>query len=44
MLTKLIVTVFGVLLIVLVNWYFFFSKGKSISAEVKDIKHHLKRK
>ena len=26
---KLIVTVFGVLLIVLVNWYFFFSKKKT---------------
>lgn len=29
MLDKLIVTISGVLLIVLVNWYFLFSKGKS---------------
>ncbi len=32
---KLIVTVFGFLLIVLVNWYFFFSRKKAASAEVK---------
>lgn len=36
MLAKLIVTVFGVLLIVLVNWYFFFSRRKSASAGVKE--------
>jgi plastocyanin domain-containing protein len=33
---KLIVTVFGVLLIVLVNWYFFFSRKKAALAEVKE--------
>jgi len=33
---KLIVTVFGVLLIVLVNWYFFFSRKKVALAEVKE--------
>ncbi len=33
---KLIVTVFGVLLIVLVNWYFFFSRKKTVLAEVKE--------
>ncbi len=33
---KLIVTVFGVLLIVLVNWYFFFSRKKITLAEVKE--------
>jgi plastocyanin domain-containing protein len=31
---KLIVTVVGVFLIVLVNWYFFFSRRKAASAEV----------
>ncbi len=36
MTAKLIVTVFGVLLIVLVNWYFFFSRKKSASADVKE--------
>ena len=36
MLAKLIVTVLGVLLIVLVNWYFFFSRRKSASADVKE--------
>jgi plastocyanin domain-containing protein len=34
---KLIVTVFGVLLIVLVNWYFFFSRKKAALAEVKEV-------
>ncbi len=34
---KLIVTVFGVLLIVFVNWYFFFSRKKTALAEVKEI-------
>ena len=33
---KLIVTVFGVLLIVLVNWYFLFSRKKAALAEVKE--------
>jgi len=36
MLAKLIVTVSGVLLIVLVNWYFFFSKRKQTSAAIKE--------
>ncbi|NOR21735.1 MAG: cupredoxin domain-containing protein [Candidatus Aminicenantes bacterium] len=36
MTAKLIVTVFGVLLIVLVNWYFFFSRKKVALAEVKE--------
>ena len=36
MTAKLIVTVFGVLLIVLVNWYFFFSRKKAALAEVKE--------
>jgi plastocyanin domain-containing protein len=35
---KLIVTVLGVFLIVLVNWYFFFSRRKAASAEVKGSK------
>jgi len=35
---KLIVTVVGVFLIVLVNWYFFFSRRKAASAEVKGSK------
>lgn len=33
---KLIVTVFGVLLIVFVNWYFFFSRKKAALAEIKE--------
>ena len=33
---KLIVTIFGVLLIVSVNWYFFFSRKKSASADIKE--------
>ncbi len=37
MTAKLIVTVFGVLLIVLVNWYFFFSRKKAALAEVKEV-------
>jgi plastocyanin domain-containing protein len=32
---KILITIFGVLLIVLVNWYFFFSKRKKIKAFVK---------
>ncbi|MCK4825346.1 cupredoxin domain-containing protein [bacterium] len=36
MLAKLIVTVSGNLLIVLVNWYFFFSKRKQTSAAIKE--------
>ncbi len=32
MVEKLVVTISGVLLIVLVNWYFFFSKRKSVEA------------
>lgn len=35
MLAKLIVTVCGLILIFLVNWYFFFSRRKATSAEVK---------
>lgn len=35
MLTKLIVTVSGVVLTILVNWYFFFSRKKSSAAELK---------
>jgi plastocyanin domain-containing protein len=35
-LEKLIVTVFGVLLIIFVNWYFFFSRKKAALAEVKE--------
>ena len=38
MLAKLIVTIGGVFLIVLVNWYFFFSRRKATSAEVKESK------
>ena len=36
MLVRLIVTVFGVLLIVFVNWYFLFSRGKSASADIRE--------
>jgi plastocyanin domain-containing protein len=36
MMAKLIVTVSGVLLIVLVNWYFFFSRRKETSAELEE--------
>jgi len=32
MLAKLLVTVFGIFLIVLVNWYFFFSRRKEVEA------------
>jgi len=32
---KSLVTIFGVLLIVLVNWYFFFSKREKVKASVK---------
>ena len=35
---KLIVTVVGVFLIILINWYFFFSRRKPASAEVKGSK------
>ncbi len=34
---KLVVSVLGILLIVLVNWYFFFSKRKTASAELKEM-------
>lgn len=33
---KLIVTVFGAVLIILVNWYFFFSKRKTKAVGVQD--------
>lgn len=36
MLAKLIVTVSGVLLLVLVNWYFFFSRRKMAPASIKE--------
>jgi plastocyanin domain-containing protein len=36
MLAKIIVTVAGILLIILVNWYFFFSRRKAISASIKE--------
>ena len=36
MAAKLIVTVFGILLIGLVNWYFFFSRRRGSSAEIKE--------
>ena len=36
MLAKVIVTVLGVLLIVIVNWYFFFSKRKEATAAFKE--------
>lgn len=36
MLAKLIVTVFGVGLIILVNWYFLFSRRKAFRAELKE--------
>ena len=32
---KILVTIFGVVLIVLVNWYFFFSKKEKVKAFVK---------
>jgi plastocyanin domain-containing protein len=32
---QILVTVLGVLLIILVNWYFFFSKGKMTQARVE---------
>jgi plastocyanin domain-containing protein len=32
---KILITIFGVLLIVLVNWYFFFSKREKAKASVK---------
>jgi len=34
---KLVVSVLGILLIVLVNWYFFFSRRKAASAELKEM-------
>lgn len=34
MLTKIIITVSGVFLIVLVNWYFFFSRRKETTASI----------
>lgn len=36
MLAKLIVTIFGVGLIILVNWYFLFSRRKAFQAELKE--------
>ncbi|NIN01049.1 MAG: cupredoxin domain-containing protein [candidate division Zixibacteria bacterium] len=33
---QILVTVLGVLLIILVNWYFFFSKGKPSRASMED--------
>jgi plastocyanin domain-containing protein len=36
MLAKLIVTFFGVGLIILVNWYFLFSRRKAFQAELKE--------
>ena len=36
MLVKLIVTVFGVGLIIFVNWYFLFSRRKAFQAELKE--------
>jgi plastocyanin domain-containing protein len=36
MTAKLVVTFFGVLLIILVNWYFFFSKRKTKTVPVQD--------
>ena len=36
MVTKLIVTVAGILLIVLVNWYFFFSKRRKTETSIKE--------
>jgi plastocyanin domain-containing protein len=32
---QILVTLFGVLLIILINWYFFFSKGKQTQARVE---------
>jgi plastocyanin domain-containing protein len=34
--TKILVAIFGILLIVFVNWYFFFSKGEKVKASVKE--------
>ncbi len=47
MLAKLTVTLAGVLLIVLVNWYFLFSRRKAVAAEerepgVQDVKIEVK--
>jgi plastocyanin domain-containing protein len=36
MLVKIIVTVFGVGLIILVNWYFLFSRRKAFQSELKE--------
>jgi plastocyanin domain-containing protein len=36
MLVRLIITVFGVLLIVFVNWFFLFSRRKSASADIRE--------
>jgi plastocyanin domain-containing protein len=33
--TQILITIFGVLLIILVNWYFFFSKRKATRAKVE---------
>ena len=37
MLAKLIVAISGLMLIILVNWYFLFSKRKAFQAETKEI-------
>jgi plastocyanin domain-containing protein len=34
--SKIIVAIFGILLIVFVNWYFFFSKKEKVRASVKE--------
>jgi plastocyanin domain-containing protein len=36
MLMKLIITISGLMLIILVNWYFLFSKRKAFQAETKE--------
>ncbi len=36
MTAKLVVTIFGIGLIILVNWYFLFSRRKAFQAELKD--------
>ncbi len=39
---KLVVTVLGILLIILLNWYFFFSRTETASAKLKDRKIKLR--
>jgi plastocyanin domain-containing protein len=36
MLAKMIVTVFGLILIILVNWYFLFSRKKAFRADLRE--------